>query len=95
MKFVFHHLFQRKQDESVLADAGTKVKDALGVMDKHLASNDYFAGDQFTIADISFMPYVEYAMATPVKDMIASHANVAKWWGRVSARDSWKKVTSK
>lgn len=95
MKFVFHHIFQRKQEESVLADAGTKVKDALTVFDKHLASNEYFAGGQFSIADISLMPYVEYAMGTPVKDMINAHANVAKWWGRVSGRDSWKKVTSK
>lgn len=95
MKFVFHHIFQRKQEESVLAEAGAKVKEALTVFDKHLASNDYFAGSEFSIADISFMPYFDYAMMTPAKDLIGAHPNVAKWWGRVSARDSWKRVTSK
>jgi len=95
MKFVYHHVFQRKQDEKVLEEAAGKVKEALGVMDKHLAKNQYFAGGDFSLADISFMPYFEYAMATPVKDMILAHQNVAKWWERVSTRSSWKRVTNK
>lgn len=95
MKFVFHHVFQRPQQEETLGEAGSKISSALGVMDKHLANHQFFAGDEFSIADISFMPYFEYAMMTPVKDMVAAHPNVAGWWERVSARPSWKTATAK
>lgn len=95
MKFIYQDVFKRPQEEKVLAEAGTKLHDALGIMDKHLAAHPFFAGSDFSIADISFAPYVEYAMMTPAKDMIVAQKNVAGWWERVSSRASWKKVTGK
>jgi glutathione S-transferase len=95
MKFIFHHIFKRTQQEETLAEAGSKISDALGIMDKHLATNKFFAGNDFSIADISFLPYVEYAMMTPVKDMVAVHPNVMGWWERSSSRPSWQKAIGK
>lgn len=95
MKFIYHHIFKRAQQEETLGEAGSKINVALGVMDKHLATHKYFAGDQFTIADISFLPYFQYAMSTPVKDMVVAHPNVAAWWERASARPSWQKAIGK
>ncbi|MBD0414598.1 glutathione S-transferase family protein [Oryzicola mucosus] len=34
---------------------------ALGVMDKHLAANDFFAGDEFSVADIALYAYTHVA----------------------------------
>jgi glutathione S-transferase len=95
MKFIFHHIFQRKQDDAVLAAAGTGLETALTVMDKQLANNVFLTGTQFTIADISFMPYFEYAMNTPAKEIFAKHTNVMAWWNRVSERPTWQKVAGR
>lgn len=95
MKYVYHYIFQRQQEEAVLESAQKAVEVSLGVMEKALASQLYFAGAQFSIADISFMPYFEYTMATPLKDTYARFPAVMAWWGRVSERPSWRKVSGK
>jgi glutathione S-transferase len=94
MKFVFQHIFKRPQAEDVLQNAQKAVDLALDVSDAHLGKQPYFAGEQFSLADICFMPYVEYALKTPLKDSLTKRSNFSAWWKKVSERPSWKKVTS-
>jgi glutathione S-transferase len=75
-----------------MATATEQVNAALSVMDKQLATQPFFVGDHLTLADICFMPYFEYAMKTPAKDIIGKYPNVAKWWGRVSEKPNWRKI---
>ena len=95
MKFVYHYIFQRAQEPAVLEAAEAKVTEALGIMDAHLAKHPYLAGEQFSLADISFMPYVDYVMMTPAKSMFAKWPNVTAWWNKVSGRATWKKAAQK
>jgi glutathione S-transferase len=95
MKFIFHTVFQRPQDEATLASASEKLDVALGVMNAHLAAQPYFAGAAFSLADISFMPYFEYVAMTPAKDQLLKGSHVAAWWNRVSERPSWRKVVGR
>ena len=95
MKFVYEHIFKRPQGDEAMANATKGLETALAVMDKRLGEKPYFAGDTFSLADISFMPYVEYDMMTPAKEIYAKFPNVMKWWNLVSARPSWKKATGK
>jgi len=92
---VFAPMMGGKTDASKVAEAMTKLAPVMAVLDKHLAKGPHFVGDQFTLADISFMPYTEYAMNTSAKDMMLSHANFAAWWKRVSERGAWKQTTAK
>lgn len=92
MKFVFHHILDYAQDPKVLEFSGNKLGETLGVLDAHLAKNQFFAGGQFSLADISFMPYFQAGMMTPVKDMVGKAPNVMAWWNRVSERPSWQQV---
>jgi glutathione S-transferase len=92
MKFVYEHIMQRKQEPAVLEAAGKGIETALSVMETRLAASPYFAGKEMSLADICFMPYFEYAMGTPVKDMMAKHPHVMAWWNRVSERPTWHKV---
>lgn len=94
MTFVYEHVFQRPQGQAALDNARAKLEAAFAIMDNHLASHDYFAGDQFTIADVSFMPYFGYVALTPAKALIDAHPHLAAWWNRVSARPSWKKISA-
>ncbi len=50
------------------------------------------AAKTFTLADISWMPYVQYLFAAEQGDLITSRAGTKAWWERVSTRPSWKKV---
>ncbi len=80
----------QQPDLAKIEEAKPKLEKALDIMDKQLAKGPHLLGDQFTLADICFMPYFEYAMNTPAKDLINARPNVAAWWKRVSERPSWK-----
>jgi glutathione S-transferase len=95
MKFVYHHIMKREQPADVMATATTKLELACSVLDKNLAGKTFMVGDQFTIADITYAPYIEYAMGTPAKDIFAKHPNFMAWWGRVSERPSWMKAAGR
>jgi len=95
MKFVFHHVFKREQTPEVLKTAGEQTTNALTIMDKQLAKHPFIAGETFTLADVSFMPYIEYAMVTPAKELFATHPHVMAWWNKISARPTWQKAIGK
>lgn len=95
MKFIYHHVFKRPQDTAVLDAAGKSLDTALGAMDKRLATSPFLAGPEFTLADIVYMPYLEYVMSTPVKTAITKFPNVSAWWNKISERPTWKKVVGR
>lgn len=95
MKFIYQHIFKREQTAETLATAAEQLDAALAVMDKQLATNPFIAGSQFTLADISFMPYIEYAMNTPAKAHFAKFPHVTAWWNKVSEKPSWRKIAGR
>jgi len=95
MKFIYNDVFKRQQTPEVLANATTRLELACGVLDKNLAGKKFLTGEQFTIADICYAPYIEYAMGSQAKDIFGKFSNFTAWWGRVSERPSWKKASGK
>jgi len=95
MKFVFHHVFKREQTPETLKTAGEQTSNALAIMDKQLANHPFIAGETFTLADICFMPYIEYAMATPAKDLFTKHPHVMAWWNKISEKPTWRKIAGR
>ena len=95
MKFIYHDVFKRPQDPAVLEAAGKSVETALVVMDARLAGSPFFAGPQFSLADVCFMPYFEYAMVTPLKATIAKFPAASAWWSKVSERPTWQRVAGR
>ncbi|HEY2369308.1 MAG TPA: glutathione S-transferase C-terminal domain-containing protein [Polyangiaceae bacterium] len=95
MKFVYEHTFKRKQEQSVLDAATASLVTTLKVMNDQLAKTPFVSGEAFTIADIGFMPYLEYVMASPAKALVAPYERVAAWWEKIRARPTWQKVIGK
>jgi glutathione S-transferase len=95
MKFIYHHTFGRAQDAAVLESAGKGLETALGVMEARLAKSPFLAGAELTLADVCFMPYIEYAMGTPVKETFAKFPHVSAWWNKVSERPTWQKTAGR
>ncbi|MFT3922429.1 MAG: glutathione binding-like protein [Myxococcales bacterium] len=95
MKFVYHYVFKRNQDEAVLESANKMLDTVYATIAKPLAKSPYLTGDAFTLADIGYMPYIEYMQLSPAKATLEKYPSVVAWWERVSGRPSWKKAIGK
>jgi glutathione S-transferase len=95
MKFIYQYVFKREQDAAVLEAAGKALDATCDVMERRLAGATFLAGETFSLADICFMPYFEYVMGTPAKEIVAKHPHVMAWWNRVAERPTWHKATGK
>jgi glutathione S-transferase len=78
-----------------VAIARPLIERAVAVASHHLASREYFAGSQFSLADITWMPYVEGLAGTDFKQAVLDQPAFAAWWERVSQRPSWRKVAGR
>jgi glutathione S-transferase len=77
-------------DQKLVEDKKKKLESIVAILDTHLANNQYFAGNQFTLADITYLPYTENLIRAGLADLLLSKANFAAWWKRCSERPSWK-----
>ena len=99
MKLIYNYIFfpmqGKAEDPTMIADGNAGVDRALKVLETRLAASTYLAGDTFTIADIGFLPYIEYLMGTPGKALFAGYPAVQAWWTRCSERPSWRKAAGR
>jgi glutathione S-transferase len=95
MKFIYQYVFKREQEPAALEAAGKALELCTSILDKQLAKTPFLAGDALSLADISYAPYVEYAMGTPAKDIFAKNRHFAAWWSKVSERPAWRKTAGK
>ena len=92
MELLFGKMSGKTPDMDVVKTARDSVGAVLDVTEKALAHHPYFGGKTFSLADISWMPYVQYLFAAEQGDLITSRPAMKAWWERVSTRPSWKKV---
>ena len=99
MKILGQLLFAKWRGEepqmSIVEDGRAGVRKAVAVLEKHLAGREYLAGGQFSLAEISFMPYIEYLFMCGEGALISENPNTAAWWNRCSERASWQQVRAK
>ncbi|PAN51713.1 hypothetical protein GQ55_9G624200 [Panicum hallii var. hallii] len=94
LAFVPHlsHLGVR-QDHAVIAENEDKLKQILDVYDEILSKNEYLAGDEFTLADLSHLPNSHYIVNTERgRKLFTNKKNVAKWYDKISKRETWAQV---
>ncbi|QSQ18003.1 glutathione S-transferase family protein [Myxococcus landrumensis] len=95
MKIVMVELFHRGEGSEAaarVADGRQGVEKAFSVIEPVLGRQQFLAGDAFSLADVTWMPYLGYLGATSAKDLVGKYPNVSAWWNRISARPSWRKV---
>ena len=82
---VHHFLRAAPQPIEYAIERYTKEKDRLyGVLDRRLASSEYLAGPEYTIADIATYPWV--ARFDYHKTNLADFPSVKAWYDKLSAR---------
>jgi glutathione S-transferase len=95
MTFIYNDVFKRAQPQEELDKANAALDFTAGILDKHLAKHAWLAGDQLSIAEVAFAPYVEYAMMSGAKATLTKHPHFSTWWNRVSERPAWQKTAGR
>jgi len=98
MKIIYQLLFNKmagkEADMKVVGEAKEAIQKPLVILDKALEKDEFLAGS-FSLAEVSFAPYVEYLYASGEGGLVEAHPHVGAWWKRISNRPTWKKVTGK
>jgi glutathione S-transferase len=93
---IVERLFRRylggEPDARAIAAGREGLSPALDVIDRALASAPYLAGDSFSLADVHWMPYLDYLEQIGEGEPITRRPHVAAWWQRISARPAWQHV---
>lgn len=92
MNNMFGPMMGKSPDTAAVNTAKESLSHTFDVADKALAKQDFFGGKTFSLADISWMPYVQYLFGAKEGEMVTGRQNLGAWWKRVSERPSWAKV---
>ena len=84
----------RKYDQASIDNAKANLKTPLDVAEAALKDGPFFSGDSFSLADISWLPYVQYIFDRGAGDFVTSRPHLDAWWQRASARPSWIKANT-
>jgi len=95
MKFVYHYVFQRPQDQATLDAATAMIEKTLSAITKPLERSSFLAGEALTVADVGYMPYFEYVLTTPARATFEKYQAPMAWWKRVSERPTWQKIVGR
>jgi glutathione S-transferase len=81
------------QDYAAIAENERKLQQVLNVYDEILSKNEYLAGDEFTLADLSHLPDSQYIVDSDRgRKLFTSRKNVARWFDTISRRKAWAQV---
>ncbi|RKH03465.1 glutathione S-transferase family protein [Corallococcus sp. CA053C] len=94
MKIVMER-FRGTNDEANVAKGREGIKRPLEVIDAALAKQPFLAGTDFTLAEVTWAPYMDYLMAMGEAGLIGQYKNVTAWWDRVANRPSFKKAVGR
>lgn len=90
--WITHKVEMTAYRESAMADKRARGIAALGVMETHLAANDFFAAGRFTIADIALYAYTHVAEEGGFD--LGPHPALRAWLARVAAQPRHMPMTA-
>ena len=88
------HVFDVEMTEERRSALETRQKhgyDALGVMEEHLGSNDYFVGGRYSVADITLYAYTHVADEGGFD--LGGYPAILAWLERVSSQPGYIPIT--
>lgn len=90
-RFWLTHLGLNNERRAQLAGKQALGREALAVMDDHLARQDWFAAGRYTIADIALFAYTH--VAEDGGFTLADYPNVCRWLDRVASHPNHISIT--
>lgn len=89
---LFRRYLGGETNHAVIEGSRQQLGTALDAADRQLGTTAYLAGAGFSLADIHFMPYLEYLEKIGEGALIERRSNLGAWWQRVSRRPAWQEV---
>jgi glutathione S-transferase len=89
---LFRRYLGGEQDRTAIATCREGMQVALDVVDGRLAKTPFLAGETLTIADIHWLPYLEYLSQIGESDHVKRRRHLAGWFERVTSRESWRQI---
>jgi glutathione S-transferase len=89
---VLAKMMGREPDMSAVEKGKSEVSKTFDIVEKELAGREFLSGSAFTLADVCWMPYVQYLFPSGAGSMVTERPHLGAWWQRVSTRPSWVKV---
>ncbi len=86
----FMRSFTRTPNPQVLTHFRRRLDDFLGILETHVASSAFVAGDKPTVADFSMMAYLHFPADETGYDFAATHPAIRAWLDRIAAIPGWK-----
>jgi glutathione S-transferase len=81
---------KQEPDPAVMAFLKGRFDNALGIVEKHLGTSPYIAGDTPTIADFSLVGYMFFPPQESGYDWSKTNPNLVAWLERIRALPGWK-----
>jgi glutathione S-transferase len=75
---------KEKWNNIAMAEAKAEIEKHLAILDQHLAAKTYLVAEQFSLADVCYMPFLEFLPLMEITPPIA----VAAWSERLLSRPS-------
>jgi glutathione S-transferase len=94
-QLVLHPMFGARPDPSEVARGRREAAEVLDVLERALAEaadGAFFAGAQFSLADIALLANLQLLVEAGQHDLIAARRHVSRWWERVRSRRSSQEV---
>ncbi|KAK7304978.1 hypothetical protein VNO77_42875 [Canavalia gladiata] len=89
----FPQLLDGPSDPKVIEQCEQKLVKLLDIYEQRLSKTKYLAGDFFSLADLSHLPFGHYLVnQTGRGNLVRERKHVSAWWDDISNRPSWKKV---
>ena len=93
MHILVHPLKGEPFDPKVIQESEKMLGKVLDIYEERLSKAKYLAGDFFSLADLSHLPFTHYWINQVKKEyMLRERKHVSAWWDDISNRPSWKKV---
>ena len=92
---VLHPMKGLPTDGQVLETGKKETHRVFTIMNSELRTRPYFAGEEFTLADVFMMPYYHHLTFSKEIEIMESYPYLMNWWNRVSKRPSMEKVAAK
>ena len=89
---VFKKMMDKECDEKIVESSVVELEKVLDVYEKRLQNSTYIGGNDFSIADISHIPYTNHLLRCGFKELFKSRPNVYKWVKRIMKRGSVESV---
>jgi glutathione S-transferase len=86
----FMRSFTPKPNPQVLTHFRRRLDDFLGILEQHVASSAFAAGDRFNVADISMMAYLHFPADETGYDFAVSHPAIRAWLDRIASIPGWQ-----